>query len=372
MLIVAAVTFAFYAYRFQPQWLDFVFRPSALEQYERSLQPDEVAWARWQRDQELAMQHPIVLEDGVGIAFAKGPIPATVFQVPVKRGRRLELQLQEQDSLSTFLRIYRNGQWRSWTRDNTVYEHEPKRDDTLQIFIQSPLHHQSHHKIAMVSKPVYRFPVQGKDNRAIQSFWGARRGGGTRTHKGNDIFASKGTPLLAAVDGRITRVVDRGLGGKQVWLRDATRNQSLYYAHLNDWNVKKGQHVQAGDVVGYVGNTGNARTTPPHLHFGIYTSGGAIDPKWFIWKQDKDLDKIIQSTDSPTLLTTGSPSSSRSVSLGSEANLRSGPGTQYDVRVRVPASDTLQVHARLGSWYQVRYRDSVLGMMHKSVLRMVD
>ena len=70
-------------------------------------------------------------------------------------------------------------------------------------------------------------------------------------------------------------------GGQVIWLRDRRVRRSLYYAHLNGWAVQDGTEVRAGDVIGFVGNTGNARTTPPHLHFGVYERGPA-DPSPFL------------------------------------------------------------------------------------------
>src|SRR5690606_37952339 len=84
--------------------------------------------------------------------------------------------------------------------------------------------------------------------------------------------------------GRITSVKEGGLGGKTVWMRPEGRNISLYYAHLDSQSVSIGQRVAEGDTVGFVGNTGNARTTPPHLHFGIYSMGGAVDPLPYVKK----------------------------------------------------------------------------------------
>jgi murein DD-endopeptidase MepM/ murein hydrolase activator NlpD len=78
-------------------------------------------------------------------------------------------------------------------------------------------------------------------------------------------------------------VTTNRLGGNVVWVWDAERGQALYYAHLDRQDVSAGSRVHAGDVLGRVGNTGNARTTPPHLHFGIYRPiEGAIDPLPFI------------------------------------------------------------------------------------------
>jgi hypothetical protein len=127
------------------------------------------------------------------------------------------------------------------------------------------------------------FPVLGRNDAAAGSFWGATRDGGARRHEGIDIFAPRGTPVVAATAGYITRTGETPLGGRVVWLADAEHGDHLYYAHLDQQLVTPGQHVQAGDTLGLVGNTGNARTTVPHLHFGIYRSGqGALDPFPFV------------------------------------------------------------------------------------------
>ena len=130
------------------------------------------------------------------------------------------------------------------------------------------------------------FPVKGRTDQAIGSFWGNERDGGARRHEGVDIFAPRGTPAVAATDGTITRTGESKLGGRVVWLADA-QGQHLYYAHLDKQLVQPGQRVRAGDTLGLVGNTGNARTTAPHLHFGIYRAGrGAVDPWPFLHRAD--------------------------------------------------------------------------------------
>ena len=88
--------------------------------------------------------------------------------------------------------------------------------------------------------------------------------------------------MIAVADGRITRVGLNNLGGKVIFMRPSGKNISLYYAHLDSQLVNPGQHTSAGDTIGLVGNTGNAISTSPHLHFGIYSTQGAIDPLPFI------------------------------------------------------------------------------------------
>ncbi|CAN5637721.1 hypothetical protein BH23GEM10_BH23GEM10_04480 [soil metagenome] len=113
----------------------------------------------------------------------------------------------------------------------------------------------------------------------IASVFGDVRDGGARDHHGVDIFAPRGTPVVAAGGGRVTAVQHTPAGGRVIWQEDATRGVTYYYAHLEDQRVTSGQWVGAGDAIGTVGNTGNASGTRPHLHFGVYLPGTvAIDP----------------------------------------------------------------------------------------------
>jgi len=130
--------------------------------------------------------------------------------------------------------------------------------------------------IAAISKTL-AYPVAGKRSK-VGSYWGASRSGGTRKHKGIDIFARKGTPVVALADGIITLKDKTPVGGKVLWLKPSNHSWSAYYAHLDKQLVKEGQYVRKGQVIGTVGNTGNARYTPSHLHFGIYTARGPVNP----------------------------------------------------------------------------------------------
>jgi hypothetical protein len=144
-----------------------------------------------------------------------------------------------------------------------------------------------------ISKKIV-FPVVGTKAK-IGSFWGAVRGGGTRKHRGIDIFAKKGTPLVAISDGVVTSVGNGAISGKTVWLRSNDHPITAYYAHLDQQKVKPGQRVKKGQVIGTVGNTGNARTTPSHLHFGIYTNGDAVNPLPYV-KSSPRLNRPVAAT----------------------------------------------------------------------------
>jgi murein DD-endopeptidase MepM/ murein hydrolase activator NlpD len=129
------------------------------------------------------------------------------------------------------------------------------------------------------------FPVAGKKSN-VGSYWGEYREG-NRRHKGVDIFARKGTPVVAVSDGVVTLVDNGGKGGKCVWVKSADHPWTAYYAHLDKQKVYAGQTVKKGQVIGTVGNTGNARYTPSHLHFGIYTANGAVNPFPYIKRSPK-------------------------------------------------------------------------------------
>lgn len=122
-------------------------------------------------------------------------------------------------------------------------------------------------------------PVEGIKSRQIQDTWGAARSEG-RKHQGIDIFAKRGTPVISATQGMVSQVGLDTLGGKVVWVVGPQLSRH-YYAHLDDYaaEIQVGDWIEVGEVLGYVGNTGNAKNTPPHLHYGIYLSGqGATNP----------------------------------------------------------------------------------------------
>lgn len=120
-------------------------------------------------------------------------------------------------------------------------------------------------------------PVEGVAKARLWDSYGDPRGGGRR-HEGIDIFAKRNTPVLSATEGYVSLGTNR-LGGVTVWVTGPA-GWRHYYAHLERWgDVRQGQWVETGTVIGYVGNSGNAATTSPHLHYGIYPpAGGTLNP----------------------------------------------------------------------------------------------
>jgi murein DD-endopeptidase MepM/ murein hydrolase activator NlpD len=139
--------------------------------------------------------------------------------------------------------------------------------------------------------PRYVFPVFGT-NAKFSSDYGSPRAG-TGWHQGNDIFAPIGTPVLAVADGVLSKVGVNTLGGNRLWLRDGLGN-TYYYAHLAGYasHTADGIRVRAGEIIAFVGNTGQAVTTPPHLHFEIHpVDGPSVDPYPYLvaWQRGTDV-----------------------------------------------------------------------------------
>lgn len=121
-------------------------------------------------------------------------------------------------------------------------------------------------------------PVDGVRRAQLTDSWGSPRPG-RRHHQGIDIFAKRGTPIRSTTAGIVMMVGDNHLGGHVVKVLGPGLEWH-YYAHLDRFaDVQVGEAVDAGAVLGYVGNSGDAITTPTHLHYGIYRRfGGAMNP----------------------------------------------------------------------------------------------
>lgn len=124
-------------------------------------------------------------------------------------------------------------------------------------------------------------PVDNIKTHQLKDTWGASRSSG-RLHEGIDIMAPRGTKVLSATEGLIADLRNNNLGGKVIWILGPGGTWH-YYAHLDGHKrgLSVGDYVKKGQVIGYVGNSGNARHTAPHLHYGLYLQGkghGAVNP----------------------------------------------------------------------------------------------
>ena len=136
----------------------------------------------------------------------------------------------------------------------------------------------------------FAFPVYGKVT--YSNDWGAPRAL-TGRHQGTDIFAPAGAPVLAVTGGTLSKVGTRDIPGNRLWLT-TKGGDSFFYAHLSAFarDARNGARVKPGQVLGYVGSTGDAEKTPPHLHFEVHPGGGsAINPYPFLraWQERRDV-----------------------------------------------------------------------------------
>ena len=123
-----------------------------------------------------------------------------------------------------------------------------------------------------------QIPIRQIKAKQISDTFQAPRGK-DRLHQGQDIFAPRNTPVNSATDGYVWRIAENKLGGNTVWVLGAG-GRVYYYAHLESYapDLKVGDAVTPETVLGFVGTSGNAKGTPPHLHFGVYTQSGAVNP----------------------------------------------------------------------------------------------
>ncbi|MEO9502180.1 M23 family metallopeptidase [Nonlabens ulvanivorans] len=357
--ILIAVIAVIITYAVKPALFDFILKPSQRTIYERNFNDNPEKLKRWNNLLSIASKDQVTINESTAERVV------TTSQKPFTASYLIDLQLGEV-LVST---IASKSSWILEARDlsgdllqdaqlknnHLSLNYKSDKNIKVRIILQAKLETESTTDFKIYTLPQYDFPVAGKDNTAIQSFWGASRGGGSRSHEGNDIFASKGHPVVAITYGTISSIRNRGLGGKQVWVKDYDNGYLHYYAHLDDWIVNEGDMVWSGDTLGYVGNTGNAKNTPPHLHFGIYKNGSAVDPKPFIWKTQVPANAISL----PQLI---NPRAN-----GFAANLRTEPSSSSDILQDLKTAP-VTIIGNTGNWYHVRTSAGLSGYMHKSVL----
>ncbi len=347
---------------------DFITNPTAKEVYKRDFNISDELYSLWEQQHETGLQDSLKIElpFAENGHFSSRSFPIYAYEMNLNIGEifNFEIFTDSIDDL-VFIDFYRItgdsiknfDKIESAEIDQKLFQYEIKESGDYKIVIQPAIETQTDFVLKFDKKPAYFFPVAEGQNSNIQSYWGAARDGGARSHEGIDIFAKRGTPVLAATNGRIGFTGEKGLGGKQVWLRDTKRGQSLYYAHL-DSIAKTSGSVKTGDTLGFVGNTGNARTTPPHLHFGIYKRG-AINPLHFV-KQAEEFKPEISKFDKK---------STNLITKSSIANLRDKPTTsRSQILGQAKNKDTLQLLGKTGDWYHVRPKNKSASFIHESLV----
>lgn len=347
---------------------DILLNSSARDKYQKEYAKKQTSgYASWDSAyiQSLHDSVQVTLPYTEKGQYFKDMISVYSYNIGLKEGEVLHAEVMP-DSTQTkiFLDLYITAndslkRVESHTRiasevNKLVYEAE--RTTTYKLIVQPEISAQTPFSFAIYTLPAYHFPVAGVGNRAIQSFWGAMRDKGRR-HEGIDIFAPRGTPVVAVTKGRISFAGERGNGGKQVWLRAGMFGKSLYYAHLDSITVSATDRVNIGDTLGFVGNTGNAITTSPHLHFGIY-AGGPIDPLPFVYA--KEVPKF------PPSPRTWDP---HVVVQATAANLRSTASVKGEKIGEVRRMDTLQVLGMTGEWWHVKAPGEMKAFIHRSLAK---
>jgi peptidoglycan LD-endopeptidase LytH len=333
------------------------------EQYASSLQSAKLHESALGQDWVMAGQTALQNPTPVTLPFKEtGYLPADKpralgYTIQAQRGERIvvRLEIKSRQGMQVFMDLFEAGINKAPRHltfaDSTTSSLTFETEDNLAylIRVQPELLRGGSYTITMQSEPTLAFPIPGKTSRNISSVWGDPRDAGARRHEGIDIFAPRGTPVVASIDGVVSRVDETPRGGKVVWLSDRSRGQNLYYAHLDQQLVSVGQRVTVGDTLGLVGNTGNAKGTAPHLHFGIYRYGrGATNPYPYVHRSTAPIPAVkVDATHIGNWVRVSSKM----------ANVRVQPTTKATVYAALPQHTPLQVTGAADSWYRVRLPD---------------
>ncbi len=268
-------------------------KKTAREAYEDKLEKQNpVVQTAWDKAGEFAVQHPFILTDSYA-EFGKintGIADANAYSIELKPGQRLtSFYTHDGINFPAFLDLFSNdgiviSLVASADTVNNMVSYWSTSGGNYIVKFQPKVEAKGNFNLTIQLEAGLGFPIDPVAKPSIGSLWGDPRDGGARKHEGIDIFAARGSKILAGADGVIGYVDETDIGGKVISLRPKGYNISLYHAHLDEQLVTAGQSVKKGQVIGTVGNTGNAKTTAPHLHFGIYGNGGAVDPLYFVKK----------------------------------------------------------------------------------------
>lgn len=291
--------------------------------------------------------------------FDAGKIPAYAYKFTATKGQKITINLKTKPASSiVYLDFWYQADVNSPKRIasadtlNRPIEHEIDDTGSYMVRLQPELLQNVEYTLEITSGPSLAFPTTSK-SKSIGSYWGDGRDNNARKHEGVDIFGAFRSPVLASADGSITRVNENNLGGRVVWLKPKGKDYTLYYAHLDEQIATEGQAIKKGDTVGLMGNTGNARTTPPHLHFGIYTFGGAIDPFPFINPVAKKPAPINAALSNLNLQLRTNGQTNLYASAENKATIRS-----------IPKATIVDIQAATANYYKVQLPDGVEGFIN--------
>lgn len=333
-----------------------IFDTSERAKYERRYSGPDSLMTRWKTEFMAATQNKLQINDGYSftVSTVVGRPNALGYLVELQKGDQLIIEVTtENPEKKIFIDVFEQASDTETSKSELIkngsFSRSIETSGLHRIIIQPEIEFSGTFPLKIYTQPSFGFPVAGKTNRDVHSFWGASRDGGGRSHEGVDIFASRGTPVIAATNGYITRTGNSGLGGKQVWQRDGIFGSSLYYAHLDSIIITDGSQVKTGDTLGLVGSTGNAEGGAPHLHFGIYATEGAVDPYPYIRARAVPKSKAAQIP--------------RTASVKSGSNLRSGPGTKYEIVAMIADKISAHILAGDGEWFHIKTGSGLEGFI---------
>ena len=351
-----------------------LFKPSSPhEQYLRKLQNagiDQTAMGKaWLTASQLSIEnaHPINLPFRETGYFSSEKTPAVAFKFKATKGQKLSITLNKKTAVPNTIYL---DLWQL-TAENTTklvasadtlgnpVAVEINNTGEYLIRLQPELLSSVEYTIDIVAGPSLSFPTRTGRNQ-IKSYYGDGRDENRRKHEGIDIFGTFRSPVIAASNGMVNRVNENNLGGKVVWLRPEGKDYTLYYAHLDQQIATEGQIVSVGDTLGLMGNTGNAKTTPTHLHFGIYAPSGAVDPLPF-----------LAPAVYPANIAVSTGNLNKTLRTKNSAKLYSSPETNATVVRSLPASTILTASAATANWYRVDLPDGKSGFVKGTELTTV-
>ena len=337
---------------------------------------------RWQARRSLNNPLPILLPYSERWLVLPDTSQAVTFTVLAEQGRILDIRTQRESTAQGGLVIEifdletgdvlpvasigpSEDQLR-WPVSNT---------STYRVRVQSMPGTLGAFALALDERFALEFPVDTDAADPVRSFFGMPRDGGLRAHHGIDVFAPRHTPVIAAADGYVSRVGTSPRGGLHIWQRvndeSGASLGTLYYAHLEDIFVTAGTWVDRGTPIGTVGNSGNAISTPPHLHFGLYQRfKGPLDPLPLTGLSQRPLVPMSNGHHWPVW-----------VSINRESvNVRAGPGIEHAVKATVGRGEIVAVEAATDGWLRIRtgegergfLSDALVGTLQDQTLALVE
>lgn len=297
--------------------------------------------------------------------FAADKVPATAYKFKATKGQKLNIKLNKTPSGAALIYIdvwYSTDQSQKLIASadtlNNPIVFDIDETGTYLIRLQPELLQNVSYELEITAGPSLAFPIKSKNTNSIKSYWGDGRDNDARKHEGIDIFGNFRTPVLAISEGTVTRVNENNLGGKVVWMRPKGKDYTLYYAHLDKQIAIEGQEVKIGDTLGLMGNTGNARNTPTHLHFGIYTFNGAVNPLPFI-------DPV---TKTPAAITASGAKLNKTLRTTSAVKMFSSPQGKATVLATLNKGTIVQANAATGNYYKAELPDGSTGFIQSNSL----